>query len=190
MISPAEKQQLRAATSGMTVVRVADGSGTVSFAGASYRAGRAWARSLIQVAIVGASVQLSVHGKVIRVHPIRHDRAKEHSAHATPNGRPRKPKTACGLGVWFRYRSQKVVRVPGLDTRRGGQGCHASHRELIEDELVSGSAGQAQDPLPPNPRRQVRVPSGAVDRSACGSGPGLALSARVPHRLERQRYAR
>jgi transposase InsO family protein len=84
----------RAATSGMTVVRVADGSGTVSFAGASYRAGRAWARSSIQVAIVGASVQLSVDGKVIRVHPIRHDRAKEHGAYATPNGRPRKPKTA------------------------------------------------------------------------------------------------
>jgi hypothetical protein len=78
----------------MTVVRVADGSGTVSFAGASYRAGRAWARSSIQVAIVGASVQLSVDGKVIRVHPIRHDRAKEHGAYATPNGRPRKPKTA------------------------------------------------------------------------------------------------
>jgi hypothetical protein len=84
----------RAATSGMTVVRVADGSGTVSFAGASYRAGRAWARSSIQVAIVGASVQLSVDGKVIRVHAIRHDRAKEHGAYATPNGRPRKPKTA------------------------------------------------------------------------------------------------
>jgi hypothetical protein len=28
----------------------------------------------IQVAIVGASVQLSVDGKVVRVHPIRHDR--------------------------------------------------------------------------------------------------------------------
>lgn len=84
----------RAATSGMTVARIADGSGTISFAGASYRAGRAWARTTVQVAIVGASLQLSVDGKVIRVHPIRHDRAKEHGAYATPNGRPRKPKTA------------------------------------------------------------------------------------------------
>jgi len=66
----------------------------VSFAGASYRAGRAWARRSVQVAIVANSVQLSVDGKVVRVHPIRHDRAKEHGAYATPNGRPRQPKTA------------------------------------------------------------------------------------------------
>jgi len=84
----------RPATAGLTVVRLADASGTVSFAGASYRAGRSWARSSIEVTIVGRSVQLSVHGKVIRVHPIRHDRAKELGAFATPNGRPRKPKTA------------------------------------------------------------------------------------------------
>ena len=57
-------------------------------------AGRSWARSSIQVAIVGASVQLSVDDKVVRVHPIRHDRTKEHGAFATPNGRPRKPKSA------------------------------------------------------------------------------------------------
>ena len=84
----------RAATNGPAVTRIADSSGTVSFAGASYRAGRAWARSSVQVAIVGASVQLSVDGKVLRVHPIRHDRTKEHGAYATPNGRPRKAKTA------------------------------------------------------------------------------------------------
>ena len=84
----------RAATAGPSVTRSADGSGTISFAGASYRAGRAWARSSVEVAVVGASVQLSVDGKVIRVHPIRHDRAKEHGAYATPSGRPRKPKTA------------------------------------------------------------------------------------------------
>ena len=86
--------RVRAARSGPTVTRVADANGTVSFAGASYRAGRAWARSRVQVAIVGASVQLSVDGKIVRLHPIRHDRAKEHGAYATPNGRPRKPKTA------------------------------------------------------------------------------------------------
>jgi hypothetical protein len=84
----------RAASSGPAVTRTADGNGAVSFAGTSYRAGRSWARSSIQVAIVGASVQLSVDGKIVRVHPIRHDRTKEHGAFATPNGRPRKAKTA------------------------------------------------------------------------------------------------
>ncbi len=84
----------RVASSGMTVTRIVDGSGSVSFAGATYRAGRSWIRSSVQVAIVGTSVQLSVDGKVIRVHPIRHDRSKEHGAFATPNGRPRKAKTA------------------------------------------------------------------------------------------------
>lgn len=84
----------RTATNGPSVIRIADVSGTVSFAGASYRAGRSWARKSIRVALVGASVELSVDGKIIRVHPIRHDRTKEHGAFATPNGRPRKTKTA------------------------------------------------------------------------------------------------
>jgi transposase InsO family protein len=86
--------RVRPASAGPTVKRVADANGTVSFAGASSRAGRAWARTSVDVTIVGASVQLSVDGKVIRVHPIRHDRAKEHGAFATPNGRPRKVKSA------------------------------------------------------------------------------------------------
>ena len=92
--APPKAPRARAASSGMTVTRIVDGSGSVSFAGATYRAGRSWIRSPVQVAIVGASVQLSVDGKVIRVHPIRHDRSKEHGAFATPNGRPRRPKTA------------------------------------------------------------------------------------------------
>ena len=46
-------------------------------------------------------VQLTCEGKVVRVHPIRHDRAKEHAAFAAPNGRPRKhPQDApAGPGV-------------------------------------------------------------------------------------------
>ena len=39
------------------------------------------------------SVQLACDGKVIRVHAARHDPAKEPGAFATPNGRPRKPRT-------------------------------------------------------------------------------------------------
>jgi hypothetical protein len=83
-------RRAREATSGPTVTRIADGNGSVSFAGTMYRAGRAWRHRNLQVAIVGGSVQLSCDGQVVRVHPIRHDRAKEHGAFATPNGRPRK----------------------------------------------------------------------------------------------------
>ena len=80
----------RAATSGMTVTRTADASGYVSFAGTGYRAGRPYAGKSVQVSIVSGSVQLAVGGKVVRVHPARHDPAKEHGAFATPKGRPRK----------------------------------------------------------------------------------------------------
>jgi transposase InsO family protein len=77
-----------------TVVRVADRNGAVSFAGAMYRAGRAWARRSIEVSLIAGSVQLACDGHVIRVHPARHDPAKEHGAFATPHGRPRKTATA------------------------------------------------------------------------------------------------
>lgn len=91
---PPPQRRARAATTGPAVLRIADASGTVSFAGTPYRAGRSWACKQIEVAIVAGSVQLSVDDKVIRVHPIRHDRTKEHGAFATPNGRPRKARTA------------------------------------------------------------------------------------------------
>lgn len=82
--------RVRQATIGLMVNRLADGNGNVSFAGTNYRAGRAWARASIDVAIVAGSVQLSKDGKVIRVHPIRHDRSKELGAFANPKGRPRR----------------------------------------------------------------------------------------------------
>ena len=84
----------RPPTAGITVTRLADGNGSVSFAGTNYRAGRSWARAPVDVAIVGGSVQLSVDGKVVRVHPIRHDRSKELGAFANPKGRPRRARTA------------------------------------------------------------------------------------------------
>ena len=96
---PVRRSQARAATSGPMVTRIADASGTVSFAGSTYRAGPAWARQRITVAVVAGSVQLSADGTVIRVHPVRHDRAKEHGAYATPNGRPRKPGPPRGFEV-------------------------------------------------------------------------------------------
>jgi hypothetical protein len=84
----------RRPAAGPSVIRMADANGSISFAGAMYRAGRAWRRHPITVTLVGGSLQLSVDGKVIRVHPARHDRSKEYGAFATPNGRPRRPKTA------------------------------------------------------------------------------------------------
>jgi transposase InsO family protein len=87
------QRRARRPGAGPSVVRVADANGAVSFAGVMYRAGRAWARRSIEVSLVAGSVQLACDGQVIRVHAARHDPAKEHGAFATPNGRPRKPKT-------------------------------------------------------------------------------------------------
>ena len=84
----------RPATIGSPVLRMVDSSGSVSFAGTNYRVGNPYKRGQVEVAIVGSRVQFAINGKVIREHPIRHDRAKEHGAFATPNGRPRKAKSA------------------------------------------------------------------------------------------------
>jgi integrase-like protein len=86
---PAARRR-RAATVGSPVIRQADATGNISFAGTNYRVGHAYRRRPVEVAIVGGSVQLSVDGRVVRVHPARHDPTKEHGAFATPNGRPRK----------------------------------------------------------------------------------------------------
>jgi hypothetical protein len=89
-------RRARDATAGLTVTRLANRAGTVSFAGTDYQAGRRWARQAIDVSIVAGSVQLSRDGKVIRVHPIRHDRARELGAFANPKGRPRRKNSAAG----------------------------------------------------------------------------------------------
>jgi transposase InsO family protein len=90
----------RRPTDGMVVTRMVDSSGYVSFAGTNYRVGHRWRRRKVQVCIVADSVQLSCDGQIVRVHPIRHDRAKEHGAFATPNGRPRHRQDApAGAGV-------------------------------------------------------------------------------------------
>jgi hypothetical protein len=90
----------RRPTGGLVVTRVVDSSGSVSFAGTNYRVGNAWRRRSAQVCVVAGSVQLSIDGQIVRVHPIRHDRAKEHGAFATPNGRPRHRQDApAGAGV-------------------------------------------------------------------------------------------
>lgn len=72
------------------MIRKVDGSGSVSFAGANYRAGNAYRRKQVGVSIVGDTVRISFEGQLIRSHPIRHDRNKEHGAFANPGGRPRR----------------------------------------------------------------------------------------------------
>jgi transposase InsO family protein len=99
----------RDATAGLTVTRLANGDGTITFAGTDYRAGRSWARTFIDVTIVAASVQLSKDGKVIRVHPIRHDRSRELGAFANPHGRARRKNSAIGY----------VAQLPEPDCRPG-----------------------------------------------------------------------
>jgi hypothetical protein len=89
-------RRVRDATAGRTVTRLADGGGVVSFAGTPYACGRRWARAVIDVSIVAGSVQLSKEGEIIRVHPIRHDRARELGAFANPKGRPRRKNSATG----------------------------------------------------------------------------------------------
>ena len=74
------RRTARQATSGLTVTRVADNNGSISFAGTSYRVGNAWRRRSVQVSIVASSVQLACDGQIVRVHPTRHDRSKEHGA--------------------------------------------------------------------------------------------------------------
>ena len=88
------QRRAREPTEGLTVTRRADGDGTICFAGSAYRAGRSWARQLIDVSIVAGSVQLSIDDQVIRVHPIRHDRTRELGAFANPKGRPRRGRSA------------------------------------------------------------------------------------------------
>lgn len=86
------RRAARPASTGIVVTRMVDGSGQVSFAGTMYRAGRAWRGKEVQVCIVADSVQMSCDGAIVRTQPIRHDRAKEYGAYATPHGRPRKPR--------------------------------------------------------------------------------------------------
>ena len=86
----------RDVTAGLSVRRLANHDGTVTFAGTTYRAGRMWARTFIDVTIVAGSVQLSKDGQVLRVHPIRHDRSRELGAFANPKGRARRKNSAIG----------------------------------------------------------------------------------------------
>jgi len=77
-----------------SVTRKVDSSGNVCFAGTSYRAGSKFRRRQVQVAVVGDTVELSIGEELIRVHPVKHDRTREHGALANPGGRPNRTNAA------------------------------------------------------------------------------------------------
>ncbi|MGH2819978.1 MAG: hypothetical protein ACRDJ5_04920 [Actinomycetota bacterium] len=80
----------RPSATATSVTRKVDGSGNLCFAGTSYRAGAKFRRRQVQVAVVGETVEISIGAELIRTHPIRHDRTREHGALANPGGRPRR----------------------------------------------------------------------------------------------------
>ncbi len=70
-----------------SVTRKVDSSGNVCFAATNYRVGNKYRRRQVQVAVVGDTVEISVGEELIRSHPVRHDRTREHGALANPGGR-------------------------------------------------------------------------------------------------------
>jgi hypothetical protein len=82
--------RLRRGDTTPAVTRLVDVTGWVSFAGATYKVGKPYARRTVQVGVVDGQVQITLDGETLQTHPIRHDRRKEHGALANPTGRPRK----------------------------------------------------------------------------------------------------
>jgi transposase InsO family protein len=70
------------------VIRKVDKNGAVRFAGTTYFVGQAYRRRQVEVALVKDTVQIWDDDRLLRTHPIRHDRRKEHGAFANPSGRP------------------------------------------------------------------------------------------------------
>ena len=77
-------------TTGDEVLRKVDPSGSVSFAGTSYRVGNRCIGHVVGVRLVADTVQITQHGTLLRTHRARHDKSKEFGALSNPNGRPRR----------------------------------------------------------------------------------------------------
>jgi transposase InsO family protein len=77
-------------TAGEEVLRKVDPSGSVSFAGTTYRAGTRYIGYIVGVRIVDDTVQITQDGLLLRTHRARHDKLKEFGALANPGGRPRR----------------------------------------------------------------------------------------------------
>ena len=81
-------------TVGKPVLRLVDSRGSVSFAGTIYRAGNPFALKQVEVRVVKDRVEIWLEGTLIRTHPARHDKDKEHGAFGVPGGRPPKKKAS------------------------------------------------------------------------------------------------
>ncbi|HEV2069710.1 MAG TPA: IS481 family transposase [Acidimicrobiales bacterium] len=81
-------------TTAASATRKVDSSGSVCFAGTSYRVGSKYRRRQVQVAVVGDTVEISVGNELIRSHKVKHDRTREHGALANPGGRPHRVNAA------------------------------------------------------------------------------------------------
>lgn len=90
LVPPKARRRPNRATPGPTVKRLVDCSGSVSFAGTTYRVGNLYRREQVEVRLRGSEVEILRDGNLLRTHRARHDRSKEHGAFATPAGRPRK----------------------------------------------------------------------------------------------------
>ena len=72
------------------MTRLVDAKGVIGFAGKNYTCGKHWAGENAQVTVVGDQLHFVIDGQLVRVQPVRHDRAREHGAYARPNGQARK----------------------------------------------------------------------------------------------------
>jgi hypothetical protein len=100
-IEPAAEPEVavvRPAATAASVTRKVDSGGSVCFAGTSYRVGSKYRRRQVQVAVIGDTVEISVGNELIRRHPVRHDRTREHGALANPGGRPNRRNAAKHAG--------------------------------------------------------------------------------------------
>ncbi len=71
------------------MTRKVDSSGNVSFAGAQLsRSGEHTSAARSRSRSSATHVEISAGGEVLKVHPIRHDRSREHGAFANAGGRP------------------------------------------------------------------------------------------------------
>jgi transposase InsO family protein len=76
--------------SGPAVKRKVDPTGYVSFAGRGYFVSNRLRGEQVEVRLAGDAVQISQRGVLLKTHVARHDRAKEHGAFSTPQGRPQR----------------------------------------------------------------------------------------------------
>jgi transposase InsO family protein len=76
------------------VLRQVDSRGDLSFAGTAYHVSTRFAGKQVEVRLVRDTVEIWSAGKLIRTHPAKHDKEKEHGAFNVRRGRPRKLKAS------------------------------------------------------------------------------------------------